>query len=300
MAGHVGGENTKGRRGRVLVSTLVGQASFTRVGAIALLSLVAACGGSETSAPGGSAPLSWQPPAKGLWIWYFGYTGMTAAQAAQTAKDAGAGYVLIKSGQDASYWDTRYNAASVAEFTSRGMKVFAWAYMTPADVPGSVQAAARAARVPGTSGLVIDAEIEFEGGHDLEAQQLCEGIRAAVPGMWLAYTSFGWVGYHPTFPFRAFDRSCGDAFFPQVYWSDRGVSWSSGHAEAMQMLEAAQLQAPVWLIQSNDDTPQGASPATADLNAFFDLTPPYSSLWEFPSSASPAKLPQLALLHWTN
>jgi len=54
----------------------------------------------------------------------------------------------------------------------------------------------------------------------------------------------------------------------------------------MQMLEAARLQAPVWIVQSNDDTPQGASPATADLNAFFDLTPPYSSLWEFPSSAS--------------
>ena len=78
------------------------------------------------------------------------------------------------------------------------------------------------------------------------------------------------------------------------------MSWSSGRAEAMQMLEAASLQAPVWIVQSNDDTPEGASPTTAYLNAFFDLTPPYSSLWEFPSSASPAKLPQLALLHWTN
>jgi hypothetical protein len=279
----------------------VGQASFTR-GRIALLSLllVASCGGSERAGPGVTALTGWQPPAKGLWIWYFGYTGLTAAQAAQTAKDAGVGYVLIKSGQDASYWDTRYNAASVGEFTSRGLKVFAWPYMTPANVPGSVQAAALAARVPGTSGLVLDVEIEFEGGHDLEAQQLCEGIRSAVPGVWLGYTSFGWVGYHPTFPFHAFDRYCGDAFFPQVYWSDRGVSWSSGYAEAMQMLETARLQAPVWLVQSNDDTPQGASPATADLNAFFDLTAPYSSLWEFPSSASPAKLSQLALLHWTN
>jgi hypothetical protein len=34
----------------MLVSTLVGQASFARVGAIALLSFVAACGGGETSA----------------------------------------------------------------------------------------------------------------------------------------------------------------------------------------------------------------------------------------------------------
>jgi len=78
------------------------------------------------------------------------------------------------------------------------------------------------------------------------------------------------------------------------------VSWSSGHTEAMQMLEAAGLKAPVWLIQSNDDTPQGTSPPTADLNAFFDLTAPYSSLWEFPSSTAPAKLTQLAQLHWKN
>jgi len=272
----------------------------TRILAAIALLLAAACGGTEPTVPGGSVPLGYQPPAKGLWIWYFGYTGLTAAQAAQAAKDAGVGYVLIKSGQDAAYWNTRYNSASVAEFTSRGMKVLAWAYMTPADVPGSVQAAALAARVPGTSGLVIDAEIEFEGSHDLAAQQLCDGIRAAVPGVWLGYTSFGWVGYHPTFPFGAFDKHCGDAFFPQVYWSDRGVSWSSGHTEAMQMLEAAGLKAPVWLIQSNDDTPQATSPATADLNAFFDLTPPYSSLWEFPSSTESAKLAQLAQLHWKN
>lgn len=273
--------------------------AFTCAASIALL-LAAACGGPEAPGPSRSSSLGWEPAAKGLWIWYFSYTGMSPAEAAQRAKDAGVGYVLIKSGQDARYWDRRYNASTVAEFTSRGMKVFAWAYMTPADVAGSVQAAAAAARVPGTSGLVIDAEVEFEGRHDSEAQQLCEGIRAAVPGLWLGYTSFGWVGYHPSFPYRAFDQSCGDAFFPQVYWSDRGVSWGRGYAEALQMLESARLQAPVWFVQSNDDSPRGNPPATADLNAFFDLTSPGSSLWEFPSSASPAKLPQLAELHWRN
>src|SRR6266481_10206670 len=112
----------------------VSLASVTRILAAIALLLASACGGTEPTVPGGSVPLGYQPPAKGLWIWYFGYTGLTAAQAAQAAKDAGVGYVLIKSGQDASYWDTRYNAASVAEFTSRGLKVFAGAYMTPANV----------------------------------------------------------------------------------------------------------------------------------------------------------------------
>src|SRR5262249_51461029 len=29
---------------------------------------------------------TWKPPAKGLWIWYFDYVGMTAAQAAAKAQ----------------------------------------------------------------------------------------------------------------------------------------------------------------------------------------------------------------------
>ena len=249
---------------------------------------------------GGFDPRTWRPPSKGLWIWYFAYTGMTAAQAAQRAHEIGVSHALIKSGQDANFWSTRYTAAALAEFTSRGIHVFAWPYVTPNDIAGSIDAAAQAARVPGTDGLVLDVEAEFEGAHAAAALQLCDGIRAKVPGVFLGYTSFGWVGYHGSFPFDTFDRHCGDAFFPQVYWSDRGVTWTHGYDQAVQMIQAAGLKAPVWIIQSNDDTPARASPSTADLNSFFDKAGVYSSLWEFPSSGAPGKLPQLPLLHWRN
>src|SRR5262249_32705154 len=142
---------------------------------------------------------------KGLWIWYFTYTGLTAAEAADRALADGINYVLIKSGQDASFWTSRYNAATVAEFTSRGIHVFAWPYVTPSNIPGSIDAIAQAAQVPGTDGLVLDVEIEFEGNFTAQAKQLCQGIRSAVPGVWLGYTSFGWVGYHDTLPFPTFD-----------------------------------------------------------------------------------------------
>jgi hypothetical protein len=245
-------------------------------------------------------PRTWQPPGKGLWIWYFAYTGLTAAQAAQKAVDIGASYVLIKSGQDASYWSTRYNAANLAEFTSRGLQVFAWPYITPANIAGSIDAVAQAAQVPGTAGVVLDVEVEFEGNYTAQATQLCQGIRAKVPGVWLGYTTFGWVGYHPTFPFKQFDADCGDAFFPQIYWSDRGVTWSYGYTQAMQMISAAGLKAPVWIIQSNDDTPSSTSPSTADLNSFFDQAGHFSSLWELPAAGESSKSTQLSLLHWSN
>ena len=249
---------------------------------------------------GGTGPGGWTPSSKGLWIWYFSYTGYTAAQAAIKARADGVGYVLIKSGQDGSFWDTRYNAATLAEFTSRGIKVFAWPYITPNNISGSIDAVARAAQVPGSSGVVLDVEIEFEGNFAGQARALCEGIRARVPNVWLGYTSFGWVGYHSSLPFKTFDQYCGDGFFPQVYWSDRGVSWSFGYNQAKQQIAAAGLHAPVWMIQSNDNTPGGAAPSTADLKAFNTQVGTLASLWEFPSAGSAAKVTQLADLNWSN
>lgn len=248
---------------------------------------------------------TWKPAAKGLWIWYFDYIGMTAAQAAAKAQSLGVGYVLIKSGQDKSFWPQRFNAAFVKEFTSRNIRVLAWPYITPAGGTGAVDAAVSAAKVPGCDGLVLDVEVEWEqgGDHTLAAQQLCQGIRAKAPGVWLAYTSFGWISQHPGFPWKTFDTYCGDAAFPQVYFSDRGVSWNGtkGLPQALSDYANAKLKAPVWPIGSNDDvygTSQG--PTTTALNGFLNAAGAYASLYEFPDAARGEKLAQLSLLDWKN
>jgi hypothetical protein len=262
-------------------------------------------GGTITSVDAGFDMRTWKPQAKGLWIWYLDYIGMTAAEAATKAKSLGVGYVLIKSGQDGTFWTTRFNANIVKEFTSRGMRVLAWPYITPSGGAAAVDAAAEAAKVPGCDGLVLDVELEWEKGtgRAAQAQQLCQGIRAKAPGVWLAYTSFGWVGYHDNFPFAAFDQYCGDAAFPQVYFSDRGVSWDGpkGLSEAIANYKAANLKAPMWPIGSNDDVYGTASgPTTLALNGFLAAAGPYVSLYEFPSEERPEKLTQLAQLLWPN
>jgi len=256
----------------------------------------------EVATDAGFDPSTWKPSGKGLWIWYFDYTGLTPAQAAVRAKDAGVGWVLIKSGQDANFWTTRYTPEVVKEFTSRGMRVFAWPYITPADIPGAITAAAKAAKIPGTDGLVLDVEIEFQGAaYADEATKLCKGIRAAVPGVWLAYTSWGWPQYHTTFPYAAFEADCGDAYFPQVYWSDRGVSWSFGYDDAVKGIKSVGIKSPIWMIQSNDDIyGGGGAPSTANLNAWFDKADYRTSLWELPSKSAPSKLAQLPDLHFKN
>jgi hypothetical protein len=249
-------------------------------------------------------PRSGPPSRKGIWIWYFQYTGYTARDLAVKCRDDGIGYVLIKSGQDGSYWSQRYNEANVREFTSRGITVFAWPYITPNNIQGSIDATVQAARVPGTAGVILDVEVEWEGSSPTTnaqaAEDLCNGIRREVPNVFLGYTSFGWIGYHANLPFDAFDRTCGDVFMPQVYWSDRGVTWDHGYAQAVEMLNAANLRAPVWMIQSNDATPSGARPSSADLNAFFERAGTYTSLWEWPASGHQTLVDQLPMLHWSN
>lgn len=248
---------------------------------------------------------TWQPSAKGLWIWYLDYVGMTAAEAATKAKELGVGYVLIKSSQDKAFWADRFNATIVKEFTSRNIRALAWPYITPAGGSAAIDAAVQAAKVPGCDGLVLDVEIEWEknGDHAAEAETLCQGIRAKAPGVWLGYTAFGWVSYHPGFPWTAFDQNCGDAYFPQVYFADRGVTWdgTKGLAEALVNYKAANLKAPLWPIGSNDDVyPTSAGPTTDDLNGFLKAAGTYSSLYEFPAQGRPEKLDQLAKLAWKN
>ena len=262
-------------------------------------------GGSTSGSTGGSGTPGGKPKAKGLWVWYFDYTGLSAAQVAQDAQNDGVGFVLIKSGQDGSFWSDRYNASVVSEFTSRGMKVYAWPYVTPAGVAGgAVSAAVQAAQVPGTTGVVFDVEAEFEGSsastYASQAQQLCQGIRRQAPaGAFVGYTSFGWVGYHGTFPFATFDNYCNDGFFPQIYWADRGVTPGYGFSQALQMISQANLRSFVWPIQSNDT----GDPSTAELNLFFSMSGAWSSLWEFPGTSWPnysAQVTQLASLNWAN
>ena len=247
-------------------------------------------------------PRTWSPTGKGLWIWYFAYTGLTPAQAAIKAHDAGVGYVLIKSGQDASFWSTRYTADVLKEFTSRGMHVFAWPYVTPADVPGSITAIVQAIDTPGTDGIILDVETEFEtaANRATAAKDLCTGIRAKRPKVWLGFTSFGWPQYHTGFPWAEFDAHCGDVWMPQTYWSDRGVSWTKGYDETVSGTKTVGIKAPMWMIQSNDDIAGGGAPTTTDLNLFFDKAGPKSMLWELPAAGLTSKLSQLPSLHWKN
>jgi hypothetical protein len=142
----------------------------------------------------------------------------------------------------------------------------------------------------GVTGLVVDAEEEFKD-RPKEAEQLCKLLRARLGDKPLAYTSYGWIKPNKRFPFATFDRHCGDAFLPQVYYA---FGWPGGLDASMDRLEREVrelgLRAPMWPIQSNERDPD-----LALLQRFFDRAGPDASVFylhpeDTPQSASLARL----------
>ncbi len=232
---------------------------------------------------------------KGVWVWKFDASAPSAQQVAIDAQTMGIGFVLIKTGQDLSSYDTNFNASIVAEFTSRGIEVYGWPYVTPGNNAAKAAVIAKAAKIPGVSGIILDVEVEFVK-HDADALELCDEIRKQAPGVFLGYTTFGWISYHLDFPFEAFDQACGDAFLPQTYW-DLWSTTTPAKSYTTAVKDAANLglKAPMWAAQDNE-----MDPTAADMNAFFAVAGPRASLWRWPASDSDPQFAKMQKLNWKN
>jgi hypothetical protein len=172
----------------------------------------------------------------------------------------------------------------VRPFLERGLEVWAFGYFYPdafVDKNGiswgslEAQVAASLATIhPGVTGLVVDAESEFDG-KEPDATKLCRLLRAKLGDKKLAYSSFGWLSAQRRFPFKAFDKGCGDAFLPQVYYDFGWPGGVSGSLERMRKdIAGLGLRAPVWPVQSNE-----RNATVADLSRFFEEAGADSSIF---------------------
>ena len=235
-----------------------------------------------------------KPKGKGVWVWMFNTTAPSPQQTAIEAQALGVGFVLIKSGQDTSWYQNNFNDGIVAEFVSRGIKVFGWPYVTAGNIGQKADVIAQQARVKGVSGIILDVEGEFVGAPG-DASALCDGIRQRVPGVFLGYTSYGWVDYHLNFPYAQFDAHCGDAFLPQTYWDEWNTGPVGGLMKGREAYAAHGWHAPVWPVQ---DDYNGAS--VQGMNQYFDAAGPRASLWRWPNPADAAIRNTFGQLHWAN
>ncbi|MFO0546750.1 MAG: hypothetical protein U0271_00115 [Polyangiaceae bacterium] len=245
------------------------------------------------TAPPSAAPSVARAPRKtprarrGLWIWEFNEKGPSPERSADLAASLGVYRVFIKGGNGNSLerWKKNASPENLAPFLERGFEVWLFGYFYAegvADLDGrtwgtldeQIAAIAPVANQPGIHGLVVDVEEEFKGKAG-DAERLCKGLRAKLPGRAIAYTTFGWLSAHRAFPYATFDKFCGDAFLPQVYWA---FGWAGGIEGSMARLErdvkSMGLKAPVWPVQSNEPDPDPTA-----LTAFFERAGDDASLF---------------------
>ncbi|HTJ85018.1 MAG TPA: hypothetical protein VL400_25040, partial [Polyangiaceae bacterium] len=145
-----------------------------------------------------------------------------------------------------------------------------------------VEAAMRVAKHPDVAGFVVDAEEEFKGKTET-ATALCAKLRARLGTKKLAFTSYGWIAPNRAFPYAAFDRGCGDAFLPQVYYAFGWPGDVKGSLERLDRdLAELSLHAPIWPVQSNERAPDAAR-----MNDFFDRTSPDASIFYLHRDGTP-------------
>lgn len=232
---------------------------------------------------------------RGLWLWEFDRRGPSAERSAELAEAWGVYRVFIKgsNGNAGERWWKNASAENIERFTSRKIEPWVFGYFYAPDVADAdgrkwgsleeqVAAILKVALHPGVRGVVVDAEEEFKGKPQ-HAEALCKLLRSKLGGRALAYTSYGWLSRQSKFPFKTFDRFCGDAFLPQVYYA---FGWPGEVAGSLERLErdvrAFGLTAPVWPVQSNE-----RDPSTPQLRSFFDQAGPDASVFYLHPEGSP-------------
>ena len=101
---------------------------------------------------------------------------------------------------------------------SRGIQAWGWQYIYGSEPAREAQMAGRRIQALDLDGFVIDAEIEYEQPRrDEAAKRYCGDLRAAIPSLPIALSSFRFPTLHMSLPWKVFLEHV-DFSMPQVYW----------------------------------------------------------------------------------
>ena len=190
---------------------------------------------------------------QGQWLWtHYPPDAATLIARLQACKASG---VLLKyhdgnSATDNTRFDYQASFRSlVGPLKAAGFGVAAWGYWYPGDTPASIAGLVAQAVADGAEWYCCDAEAEFEvAGADQIAAAILSAIRAACPGLHLAYAPLPFADLHPRYPYHAFDAGC-QLCMPQIYWRDLGDAVGAAYNMCWESFQAAGLIGPghaVW------------------------------------------------------
>jgi hypothetical protein len=106
----------------------------------------------------------------------------------------------------------------IAALRAQGIDVWGWHYVYGDEAQREAEAAIRRVRALALDGYVIDAEGEYKRpGKAAAARIFMHTLRAGLPNLPVALSSYRYPALHPQLPWREFLEQC-DWAMPQVYW----------------------------------------------------------------------------------
>lgn len=163
---------------------------------------------------------------KGWYIWqlYAPEIG-SPAQLAGLAAGSGVTHLLVKVANGIAPFNlVNVNGQTVdlvpeliAECRRVGIQVWGWQYVYGIDPANEARIALKRCNELDLSGFIVDAEGEYKKAGAAAAERYMHDLRAGLPGLPIALSSFRWPSVHPEFPWDAFAKHV-DLMMPQVYW----------------------------------------------------------------------------------
>ncbi len=159
---------------------------------------------------------------KGIYIWQVqACEGGNAQQIVAQAQAAGLGHALVKvTDGAASFPGAAHEAVTAAAINAlklAGLDVWGWGFVYGDDPIGEADIAIQRVIGLGLSGFVIDAEGQYRNKPPGTATRYMNRLRAGLPGLPLALSSFRFPSVQGAYPFDEFLAQCQIAM-PQVYW----------------------------------------------------------------------------------
>ena len=160
---------------------------------------------------------------KGWFIWQVARCEGGAPEAiAQQAVSAGLTHVLIKIAERT--YDFGFDKQGrdlvppIAEaLRARGVQVWGWHYIYGDKPAEEARLAVKRCAELRVDGYVIDAEAEFKQPGKAAARLFMQTLRAELPQLPVALSSYRYPSLHPQLPWAEFLEKC-DLVMPQVYW----------------------------------------------------------------------------------
>lgn len=196
--------------------------------------------------------------------------GGDPAKIVSEAQQAGLSHVLVKIADGTRPFgftgSNDHTLPVVKALQEAGIQAWGWHYVYGSDPQGEAAIAVKRVRELGLDGYIVDAEAEYKNKRQAAITYMA-ALRADLPDLPIALSSFRFPNYHPELPWAEFLEKC-DLHMPQVYWEQaHNVDWQL--RESKKQCDALPNARPYIPTGAAYGTP-GWDPTVEDVRTFMD------------------------------